>query len=70
MPVWDRAERVARVVQDPMAGTCEDLTIEENMALAQRRGSFARADAAPSRPKRARCSASAWPCWAWVWKTA
>lgn len=40
MPVWARAERVVRVFQDPMAGTCEDLTIEENMALAQRRGSF------------------------------
>jgi putative ABC transport system ATP-binding protein len=37
-PVWDRAQRVARVFQDPMAGTCEDLTIEENMALAQQRG--------------------------------
>ncbi len=39
-PVWERAARVARVFQDPMAGTCEDLTIEENMALAQRRGGF------------------------------
>ena len=38
LPVWTRAERVARVFQDPMAGTCEDLTIEENMALAQQRG--------------------------------
>lgn len=38
LPVWDRANRVARVFQDPMAGTCEDLTIEENMALAQERG--------------------------------
>ena len=37
-PVWTRSERVARVFQDPMAGTCEDLTIEENMALAQQRG--------------------------------
>lgn len=37
-PVWARANRVARVFQDPMAGTCGDLTIEENMALAQRRG--------------------------------
>lgn len=37
-PVWERARRVARVFQDPMAGTCEDLTIEENMALAMRRG--------------------------------
>lgn len=39
-PVWARASRVARVFQDPMAGTCEDLTIEENMALAQQRGTF------------------------------
>src|SRR5574344_1547542 len=38
LPVWARATRVARVFQDPMAGTCEDLTIEENMALAQCRG--------------------------------
>ena len=38
MPAWKRSARVARVFQDPMAGTCEDLTIEENMALAQCRG--------------------------------
>lgn len=38
MPVWNRAQYVARVFQDPMAGTCEDLTIEENMALASCRG--------------------------------
>ena len=38
LPVWSRADRVARVFQDPMAGTCEDLTIEENLALAQERG--------------------------------
>ncbi len=37
-PVWERADRVARVFQDPMAGTCEDLTIEENLALADTRG--------------------------------
>lgn len=45
-PVWERARHVARVFQDPMAGTCEDLTIEENMALAMQRGErrgFARA---------------------------
>ena len=35
---WDRAHLVARVFQDPMAGTCETLTIEENMALAMARG--------------------------------
>ena len=36
---WERANLVARVFQDPMAGTCEALTIEENMALAMARGS-------------------------------
>ncbi len=38
LAVWTRAEQVARVFQDPLAGTCEDLTIEENMALAHSRG--------------------------------
>ncbi|OWT65520.1 ABC transporter ATP-binding protein [Candidimonas nitroreducens] len=37
-PVWARAAQVARVFQDPMAGTCENLSIEENMALAYNRG--------------------------------
>lgn len=36
--VDQRAELCARVFQDPLAGTCGDLTIEENMALAYRRG--------------------------------
>jgi putative tryptophan/tyrosine transport system ATP-binding protein len=35
---WQRSDLVARVFQDPMAGTCEALTIEENMALAWKRG--------------------------------
>ena len=35
---WQRAAAVARVFQDPMLGTCEGLTIEENMALAYNRG--------------------------------
>ncbi|MDF7675891.1 ABC transporter ATP-binding protein [Neisseriaceae bacterium ESL0693] len=37
-PAHQRAALVARVFQDPMAGTCEALTIEENMALALQRG--------------------------------
>ncbi|CAK7063635.1 Thiamine import ATP-binding protein ThiQ [Saezia sanguinis] len=37
-PAYKRASKIARVFQDPMAGTCEDLTIEENMALAYQRG--------------------------------
>ena len=33
-----RAQHVARVFQDPVAGTCAQLTIAENLALALRRG--------------------------------
>jgi len=35
---WQRSDLVSRVFQDPMAGTCEALTIEENLALAWCRG--------------------------------
>lgn len=38
LPAALRAPWVARVFQDPMAGTCESLTILENMALAAGRG--------------------------------
>ncbi len=33
-----RARLLARVFQDPLGGTCGDLTIEENLALAEARG--------------------------------
>lgn len=38
LPAHRRAAWVSRVFQDPLAGTCANLTIEENMALAQARG--------------------------------
>jgi len=37
-PSFKRAAHVARVFQDPMAGTCEALTVEENLSLAAGRG--------------------------------
>ena len=37
-PVHKRAKYAARVFQNPLAGTCATLTIEENMALAYGRG--------------------------------
>lgn len=37
-PASARAKLMARVFQDPMAGSCESLTIEENLALAAARG--------------------------------
>lgn len=36
-PAHRRADRVARVMQDPMVGTLPTLTVEENLALAQMR---------------------------------
>ncbi len=38
LPTHKRSRLVARVFQDPLAGTCEALTIEENLALAIKRG--------------------------------
>lgn len=38
LPTYKRAGSVARVFQDPLAGTCEGLTIEENLSLAIKRG--------------------------------
>lgn len=38
LPTHKRANKVSRVFQDPLAGTCANLTIEENLALAFKRG--------------------------------
>jgi putative ABC transport system ATP-binding protein len=38
LPTAARAGRVARVFQDPLAGSCGALSIEENLALAHQRG--------------------------------
>ena len=38
MPEYKRAKYIGRVFQDPMKGTAADLSIEENLALAYRRG--------------------------------
>ncbi len=37
-PEYRRAKRIGRVFQDPLLGTCASLSIEQNMALARRRG--------------------------------
>ena len=38
MPEYKRAKYIGRVFQDPMIGTAPDMQIEENLALAMRRG--------------------------------
>ena len=37
-PEYRRAQLIARVFQDPLLGTCPSATIEQNLALAARRG--------------------------------
>ena len=37
-PPYARARYVARVFQDPMMGTCANLTVEENLSMAMMRG--------------------------------
>jgi putative ABC transport system ATP-binding protein len=40
LPAERRAARVARVFQDPLAGSCSHLTVAENLAIATRRGKW------------------------------
>lgn len=40
MPEYKRAKFLGRVFQDPMMGTAADMGIDENLALAARRGKF------------------------------
>lgn len=49
---YECAAHVARVFQDPLAGTCGDLTVAENMALAESRGYSRGISMAISRDKR------------------
>lgn len=54
LPTARRARLLARVFQDPLAGTCADLTIEENLALAEARGRGRGLRLAVAAPARAR----------------
>jgi putative ABC transport system ATP-binding protein len=40
LPAERRAGQIARVFQDPLAGSCAQLSVAENLALAQRRGKW------------------------------
>jgi putative tryptophan/tyrosine transport system ATP-binding protein len=51
-PTPQRAKRVARVFQNPLTGSCADLTIAENLALAHRRGQPRRLSPALTKPLR------------------
>ncbi|MCA1946041.1 MAG: ABC transporter ATP-binding protein [Desulfovibrio sp.] len=51
-PEWKRARYIGRVFQDPLKGTSASLSIEENLALAMRRGKMRGFAAGVSRQDR------------------
>ena len=54
LPEYKRAAYLGRVFQDPMTGTAASMQIDENMALAARRGSFRGLGWGVTREERAR----------------
>ncbi len=68
-PEHKRAKYLGRVFQDPMRGTATDMEIEENMALAYRRGKF-RGWAGEFQKRKRIFSESRLKYWVWDWKTA
>ena len=58
MPEYKRAKYLGRVFQDPMLGTAADMQIEENLALAARRGKHHTLRPGICKAERASCSGS------------
>jgi len=52
MSAYRRARSVGRIVQDPLAGTAPSMTVEENLALAAKRGPRGLCTALPRRRRR------------------
>ena len=69
LPEHKRAALLGRVFQDPMMGTAPTMMIEENLALAARRGSAA-ASSGASRRLNVRTTRSCFAPSTSVWRTA
>ena len=69
LPEHRRAALLGRVFQDPMTGTAATMQIEENLALAARRGQRRTLKAGITRQER-RPTGKSWQGWAWAWRTA
>lgn len=67
LPEYKRAKYLGRVFQDPMTGTAASMQIEENMALAARRG-LSRTLKKESAAKNGNFTGSAWQSWDWGWR--
>lgn len=64
LPEHKRAAMLGRVFQDPMIGTAATMNIEENLALAYRRGQR-RTFAGALNLRSGKNIGICWPCWAW-----
>jgi ABC-type uncharacterized transport system ATPase component len=64
---YHRYASMGRVYQDPSAGTCPNLTVLENLSLADNKG---RPSAWPGASPAAgwRTIGTSWPPWAWGWR--
>ena len=62
-PEFKRAKYIGRVFQDPMRGTAANMEIQENLALAYRRGQRRAAGALKTRKRSATGSCSL----SWIW---
>ena len=70
LPEYKRARYIGRVFQDPMMGTAATMQIEENLALATRRGKARTSAARHYRRRAGRIPANCSRAWIWGWKTA
>lgn len=68
LPEHKRAKFLGRVFQDPMTGTAANMSIEENMALAARRGKH-RGLGWASPMQNGRSTGKNWRHCSWVWRT-
>ena len=64
---YQRYATMGRVYQDPAAGTCPNLTMLENLSLADNKGGPT-AWAGASIKSVSTSIASSWPPWAWDWR--
>lgn len=68
LPEYRRAKYLGRVFQDPMMGTSPNMEIQENLALAYRRGKL-RSLMPGIRRAKSSSTANSSPASGWGWKT-
>ena len=69
LPEHKRAAYIGRVFQDPMMGTAATMQIDENLALAARRGAGRTLRIGINKRKMPSTTSCLKP-WAWAWRTA